>query len=956
MKGPVGFAERCLVTVLAVDTVDSTGHVAGVDPDKAQELLDRIFDHVKSAVEATDGLLVSYSGDGGLAIFGWPKSLEDHADRACDAAWRIQSPAALANPVRNSDGRPVRFRVGLHSGLVNLRSISGDVRAGVNTVGGAVHLAAALQKSAPHDGILLSSKTASLCRSTMKLAPHDGVAALQKVRLKAFELLENPARGGSSSEFRQYHTPFVGREVERRRLEQALFGEKPGAVALIGEPGVGKTRLAAIAVDDARRKGMRVVAFNGDTQKRTTPFSAIRALVLQCLSLKAAASDDDVERALIQSGAGKLERAAATVMLCERGGHDLKPGAFTRTQVARALIDTLFALIKEAPALVFIDDLHLLDPESALCLRLIAKAKGERRLGVVATGRPESASLAKSFAEVVINLAPLPREEMAELARKLWPRDAPGPQALEKILDRADGVPFVLEEFALSEGIESSSAMPDTVQSLIHARLNLLPNRAKALAQTLSILGREADFDLVSRTFGTGDEALLRSRSELERLEFVHATGSGSIRFRHAIVADACAETVPGARRQQIHRAAMEALLLSPEGARSYERLAFHAEGAGDDAEALKWLWRAALDARRASAGGSLSLTLKRAMACIERIGEPAEEMFVDFVLMAFGTLAQIGEFRSLAAHLPRALELAIKQKRKSKVCAALCHIGLICWFEARYAEGRERSERALEIANELGSLPLVFAARFNLASALYGLGELDEAIALQREVCALLTGELETARLGAAGIPGSIARSYLCWFLTEVGAYDEGREWVERAIEIARTQGDPYAELLGLLAKSQNLIRRTRYREAIACLEQGVALIERNGYDAILPHIVGTLASALARSGEAARAVAEVRAWMNSEREHRTGPLELFHLNAGYAEGLSAAGDSQQALAVADRAVEIGRSVSNPCLMAHGLAVRARLRETASDAAGARADRVERSELCARYGIAADV
>ena len=378
MKSPVGFSRA-----MSGDGFGrrhrglDQGHIADYDPDKAQELLDRIFDHLKHAVEAADGFFVSYSGDGGLAIFGWPKSLEDHAERACDAAWRIQSPAALANPLRSSDGRPVRFRVGLHSGLVNLRSMSRDVRSGVNIVGGAVHLAAALQKKAPHDGILLSSKTVSLCRSTLKLVPHDDLASLHKVHLKAFKLLENPSRGGSVSEFRQYHTPFVGREAERRRLEEALFGEKPGAVALVGEPGVGKTRLAAIAVDEGRRKGMRVLAFNGDTQKRTTPFSAIRALVLQCLSLKAASSDDDIQRELIEAGAGELEPAAATVMLGERAGHDLKPAPFTRTQVARALIDTLLALIRDAPALIFIDDLHLLDPESALCLRLIAKAKAE---------------------------------------------------------------------------------------------------------------------------------------------------------------------------------------------------------------------------------------------------------------------------------------------------------------------------------------------------------------------------------------------------------------------------------------------------------------------------------------------------------------------------------------------------------------------------------------------------
>ena len=194
--------------------------------------------------------------------------------------------------------------------------------------------------------------------------------------------------------------------------------------------------------------------------------------------------------------------------------------------------------------------------------------------------------------------------------------------------------------------------------------------------------------------------------------------------------------------------------------------------------------------------------------------------------------------------------------------------MGLVSWFEARYAEGRDQSEQALEIASELNSLPLIFAAKFTLAGALYGLGALDSAIALQRELCSALSGDLETARLGAAGIPGSIVRSYLCWFLTQVGGYDEGLTLVERAIDIAKTQGEPYSELLALLAKSRNLIRLKRHSEAIACLEHAVELIERNGYDVILPHILGTRASALARSGEGARGGARC----GGVAEQRTG------------------------------------------------------------------------------------
>src|SRR6516225_802620 len=96
--------ERSIVTVLAVDTVDSTGHIAGIDPDDAQELLDRVFEHLSTCIAGAGGLIVSYAGDGGVAVFGWPNSHEDHAKRACDAAWMIQSAAADMMPFRDFNG------------------------------------------------------------------------------------------------------------------------------------------------------------------------------------------------------------------------------------------------------------------------------------------------------------------------------------------------------------------------------------------------------------------------------------------------------------------------------------------------------------------------------------------------------------------------------------------------------------------------------------------------------------------------------------------------------------------------------------------------------------------------------------------------------------------------------------------------------------------------------------
>ena len=142
------------------------------------------------------------------------------------------------------------------------------------------------------------------------------------------------------------------------------------------------------------------------------------------------------------------------------------------------------------------------------------------------------------------------------------------------------------------------------------------------------------------------------------------------------------------------------------------------------------------------------------------------------------------------------------------------------------------------------------------------------------------------------------------------------------------------------------------RNREAVECLDAAVTIIERDGYDAILPHITGVLATALARQGEPQRAVRIVEKWLESGQEERTGSLELYYLNAGYAEALFGVGDIEKSFAAVDRAVGIGRKISNPCLIVQGLGLRARLNAAASRGASEiDADLAEQQALCLRYG-----
>jgi class 3 adenylate cyclase/tetratricopeptide (TPR) repeat protein len=952
--------ERSIVTVLVADTVDSTDHIAGVDPDEAERFLDPIIRHVGGAVRQAGGMLMSFSGDGGVAVFGWPDSQEDHADRACEAAWLIQQPAFDAAPLCDANGRPVRFRVGVHSGLVGLRQLDIGFGSRVDTVGSTVHIAAALEKRAPPDGILISSRTRELCRSELALQPFEDLPVLQKIKARVFRLLTRPGRPEARDILRSYQIPLIGRSAEREVLRKAQsqpFGDKR-AVGIIGEPGIGKSRLAAAAIEDAEASGLPVLIFHCDSRKRTTPYAAIRSLILGALSVSETASDEEIAAALGTSGAEKAGDGLGAVLFFGRtdGGDHIS--RLTPTQVARTLVETLTKILaSKAPGLIVVEDIHQLDPESMNCLKLLADASGTCSL--LLTGRPETSIEMEHVVGTLLRLDSLPREDMKELARRLWPGTEPPANLIERAIDRADGVPFVLEQIILSlasDGADDARLLPESVESVIHARMNRLSAVAKSAAQALSLLGEEVETDLALRTLGLDAETFRSARSELERLEIIHASTEASIRFRHTIVADACAEMLPGTRRKEIHRAALEALrALHADLGPYYERLAFHAEGAQDDGTALEYLWLAALQARRSSAISSLYLLFERAMRCIERIGEPAEPRFVDFTLMVFAQMLQIGEFTRMNAYLPRTMELAEKQNRPDKVCAALCHMAMVCWFEGRYAEALRYGETASAMARAQEHVPLIFASQLMVANALHGMGAMERAIALLGELCEMLTGELRTARLGATAIPSSMARGFMSWFVLEVGRYALGLSYAEEALDIAVSAGDAYSEVLARLALGRCLIMLKRDDEAQQCLSAALETSERNGYDAIKPNLVGHLATALSRCGRAEEAVRMVEAWLRHGHEKRTGRLELFHLDAGYGEALFRSGATASGLAAIDRAVEAVRGIDSPSRIAQGVGLRARLRsEIEPDSPLVASDLAEERVLCRQFGLAA--
>ena len=950
-------AERNIITVLAVDMVASTRHISACDPDEAQAFLDHWLDHIRNAVERVGGQIVHYAGDGGIAIFGWPSPYEDHADRACIAAWDIQSHSEATGP----GGHPVNFRVGVHSGLVGLRKGGRNAIYRFDVAGTTVHVAAKLQQQASPGEVLLSAETAKLCRSPLDLTACKASSGIADHLSHVHGLNARPRDVDHKDVAHRYQNPIVNRVDELAALRERLprRGGKSYSVALLGEPGIGKSRLATAAMTDALTSDVRCCVFYGAVQRRVTAFAAARVLVGDMLGASSSWSDDHFREALSKLGVEASDREALeTLFIGGKSGSRQRLSDNTQTQIARALVNAFLALALSRPTLLLIEDLQWIDSESRHFLKLLARANTPQPLCVLLTGRPESSNQAADIADSVIHLQPLSRTDMEALGRQLWPKDR-SPTVLVRAIDRADGVPFVLEEFLRSADATnamSGQALPQSVESVIHARLQRLSRKIKTFAQTLSLLGEEIEIQLATAVLGVDVGELLNALFELDRFAFIHPLAGNSVRFRHQIIAEACANTIPRDQRRETHRAAVRAIIRRyPNLNGRYEQLAFHAEEAGDADGALGYLWEAAVEARRNAAASSLILIYDRAFKLIERLGEAAEERYVDFGRMSFASMLLLGEFNKVKLHLPRTMELAQRQGRSAQVCSVQSQLGMVYWFEGRYEEALQVTSEGLRTARALGSPALILSNQIVIANVLYGMGQIDRAIAAVDELNEMLTGELETARLGTPAGPKCMVLAFRSWFMNATDQYAEALVFASRALKIAVREQDLYGEVLARITMGRNLLMLHRNDQAVECLSIGKEIVERNGYDTINANLTGALATALARTGKAHQAIALVEACIENGMHLRTGQMEVCYLHAGYGEALVQDGQSQRGLSALERALSIARSIRNPWLTVECLGLRARLLAgTKPDAPRVVEDLAEMHAICDQYGVVA--
>lgn len=622
--------ERKLVTVLFVDLVDSTAMGERLDPDRLRSILQSYFTLVSSSVQAWGGTVEKYIGDAVVAVFGVPRVREDDPARALSAAAEVMSRFKdLAADAAQARGLTLAIRIGVNTGEVIAPS---EVRPDRPVVtGDPVNVAARLQSAAEPGGVLVGARTFSATRSLFTFGEAVELDLKGKSQpITAHRLLGRVEGAVEAGPSRNLQARVVGRDRELAALggllDDAIETETPHLAILYGPAGIGKSRLAreAVTIAAAERPDLVVLRGRCPAVGSAVTYWPLAEIVRSAAGISLDDSRPEAARKLHQRAGDLLARGGASApdaeavifALATTAGIELDDNPLDRvrpiavvTELARRWPQFLSAIAAQEPVVVLIEDLHWASEQVVdMVERLQARCVGPILL--LATARPEFAETQPSFAAgraESLALRPLKRSESERLLDGLLPGHDLLPGILEQIVATAEGNPLFVEEIVSrlieagsverddrgwrSAGAGGTITIPDTIQSLLAARIDALADAERRVLQEAAVVGRVFWEEPVSAALNTREIA--GPMSELERRGLVSMRPTSSLAgqveyiFKHATIRDVAYGGLTVARRARAH-AAVGAWLaeLSPERPEELAGLvAFHYRAALDGAD-----------------------------------------------------------------------------------------------------------------------------------------------------------------------------------------------------------------------------------------------------------------------------------------------------------------------------------------------------------------------------------
>ena len=833
--------ERKQVTVLFADVKGSMELLADRDPEEAKRIIDPVLALMMEAVHRYEGTVNQVMGDEIMALFGAPLAHEDHGVRACYAALRMQDHVRqYTQQARRNHGIEVQLRVGLNSGEVVVRSIGSDLRMDYSAVGQTTHLAARMEQLAPPGVTRLTADTVALAEGFIHVKPLGaipvkGIAEPREV----FELVGASAvRTRLQAARARGFTRFIGRDIELEQLRQAAAHARCGRgqiVAIVGEAGVGKSRLLHEFIHSHYSQGWLVLEASSVSYGKATPFLPVTDLLRAYLRIE----DRDDARNVRAKTIGTLlalDRALENVIpaitwlldALEQGDPFLNLEPQQRRQRAVEGIKTL--LMRESrhqPLLLVFEDLHWIDTETQAVLDSLIASVPTAQVLLAVNYRPEYRHdwISKSYYRQ-LSIDPLPPESANELLETLLGTDASVQPLKQFLIDRTEGNPLFIEEsvrtlvesraligeggaYRLTRAVEAIQ-VPATVQAILATRIDRLRPELKRLLQAASVIGKDVPFVILEAIAEMSSDELRRALLELQAAEFLYEARlfpDLEYTFKHVLTHDVAYGSLLEERRREIHAAVVAAIerLHADRLSELTDLLAHHALRGRLGAKAVSYLRQAGEKAAARSANREAIRLFEMALDLLTEIPDTAETLseILD-VRIALGPalVALHGPTdEKVLATYKAAFELVNRLGDMSRRFPVLWGLWYVAYTRGRYQEAHASAQRLLAAAQVDEDAGRLVEAHHALWATLSAMGEPTGAVPHAERGIALYDRDRDATQMFVYGghDPGACCRYHLGLNRWLLGYPDQALLVMRDALRLADELRHPMTSVITL-------------------------------------------------------------------------------------------------------------------------------------------------------------
>jgi class 3 adenylate cyclase/tetratricopeptide (TPR) repeat protein len=977
-------AERRQMTVMACNIVGLTAVARGIDPEDLRDALAALYGCVRQVIEHHGGLVAKQLTDGVLAYFGHPHAREDDPERA------VQAALAVTRAVRELKiellPKNLQARVGIATGLVLVGNSQSTEDA---LVGETPLFAAHLLNVAAPGTVVVSDATRRIVGRLFECHPLGVDLKGTGETIDAFVVLHE---GAIASRFEALRgsdaSPLVGRGEELdlllRRWDQAKHGN--GRVVLLtGDGGIGKSRMARALQDRLADEPHTALVYHCSPHHRDT---ALYPIITQ-FTRAAGIRRDDGPEAKLRKLELSLEHSSRppddhvalfAALLSVPGGEryplpDLAPQQI-KERTLGALMDLLRRHCAARPVLALFEDLHWVDPTSLDLLTQAVEEASELPLLLVGTARREFVPpWPNHWHTAAMALTRLQPSDVETLIGSVTRGKTLPPEVTAQIVARTDGVPLFVEELTksvlesgmLREAEDSYEltgplplrSIPSTLHASLHQRLDNLAS-VKDIAQIGAAIGGEFSYGLMAAVSDLPEHDLNGALAQLVAAELIFQRGAppdATYRFKHTLVQDAAYDSLLRGQRQLLH--ARIAGVLDEKfpnvAATAPETLAHHYGEAGVPDKAASYWTKAGRLSLQRSAMVEASAQLERALRLLADVPDTTarRKQEIDLRLMLFQAYLTRGEIAPMTATVMAAVETARALGDERRLALANSQLATAQWMQGDHVAAAGSARFVLEYGQRTDDLPLQVFGKHTLANAHHGQGRLDDAISLHREIIdALAQRGLESQRLGwVGGLPSVMSRAFLAWFLIEAGRFDDARQEIEAGCAVADAAKQPYSQVLIHAGDGLYHLRRGYPERAVPILDSTLKMCQR--VFTMEAMLAGWLGSALVRVGRPADALAVTQDSFRRRAHLAGGMYTWFYLFKAIAEAHAALGEAAEALAWADKAIQVTTDAQESLHYAQGLKCRGDIRlQLALPTQAAVDDLEEARQIAERHGL----